>query len=387
MNLFKNRKSIDNVKTINNVIPQISRKNKHPFYQINSYIPFKNKEFELYKAIKEAIPLIDGAIDKIVRLIDGFQIRCTNSVTELKINHFMKNVPVNTCGYGLPFFISQYFEQLLTFGTAVGEIVLNNDNEFVGLYNGNLDNINLYYDSNPMKLKISVRNNDTYKEINNPNLICVTALNPEPDKVYGNSILKGLPFVSNILLTIFNTIQTNWDRVGNVRFAVTYKPNDNVNNNISKEYAIHIANEWSKAMKDSNQIRDFVAVGDVGIKVIGADNQVLNSEIPVRQLMEQIVAKLAIPPFLLGLNWSSTERMSSQQADILTSELEYYRRLLTPIIEKICNTWLRLEGLDDIAAVEWDNINLQDEVELAEARLKNAQALKIELENNLNEKD
>jgi len=29
--------------------------------------------------------------------------------------------------------------------------------------------------------------------------------------------------------------------------------------------------------------------------------------------------------------------------------------------------------------VEWDNINLQDEVELAEARLKNAQAKELEL--------
>ena len=45
---------------------------------------------------------------------------------------------------------------------------------------------------------------------------------------------------------------------------------------------------------------------------------------------------MGIPPFLLGLTWSSTERMSSQQADILTSELEAYRRLLNPVIEKIC---------------------------------------------------
>lgn len=37
---------------------------------------------------------------------------------------------------------------------------------------------------------------------------------------------------------------------------------------------------------------------------------------------------------MLSLSWSSTERMSSQQADVLTSELEAYRRLLTPVIEK-----------------------------------------------------
>ena len=68
-----------------------------------------------------------------------------------------------------------------------------------------------------------------------------------------------------------------------------------------------------QAGKDGS-VRDFVAVGDVDIKVIGADNQVLDSEVPVRQILEQLVARTGIPPFLLGLTWSSTERMSTQQA-------------------------------------------------------------------------
>ena len=124
------------------------------------------------------------------------------------------------------------------------------------------------------------------------------------------------------------------------------------------------------------EIRDFVAVGDVDIKVIGAENQLFDTNVPVRQLLEQLVSKLSIPPFLLGLSWSSTERMSSQQADILTSELEYFRRLLTPVVR----LYLEIQyGLDEPVDVEWDNINLQDEVELAEARLKNAQAKELEL--------
>ena len=82
----------------------------------------------------------------------------------------------------------------------------------------------------------------------------------------------------------------------------------------------------------SGDISDFVAVGDVGIKVIGADNQILDSEVPVRQMMEQIITRLGLPPFILGLSWSSTERMSSQQADVLTKEMEAYRMLLNPSI-------------------------------------------------------
>ena len=90
-----------------------------------------------------------------------------------------------------------------------------------------------------------------------------------------------------------------------------------------------------------------------------------------------MISKLSIPPFVLGLNWNTSERMSSQQADILTSELEYYRRLLTPALEDICSAFLRLSGCAGRPTIEWDNINLQDEEALARSRLYNAQAEQI----------
>ena len=131
-------------------------------------------------------------------------------------------------------------------------------------------------------------------------------------------------------------------------------------------------------MSDKDGVRDFVAVGDVGIKVIGADNQMLDCEIPVRQMLEQIVAKVGLPPFMLGLSWSSTERMSTQQADVLTSELEYYRGLLTGVAERICHRWLRSEGYTCGFEIVWNDITLQDEVEQAKARLYRAQAAQLE---------
>ncbi len=121
-------------------------------------------------------------------------------------------------------------------------------------------------------------------------------------------------------------------------------------------------------------IKDFVAVGDVSVKVIGADGQPLDMQVPVRCILEQLIAKLGIPPFMLGLSWSTTERMSSQQADILTSELEAYRRYLTPVIIRILRIWAGLNGVCSEFAVKWHDINLQDEVELARAELLRAQA-------------
>ena len=144
----------------------------------------------------------------------------------------------------------------------------------------------------------------------------------------------------------------------------------------AQERCRQIAQEWSAAMQAGKEgsVRDFVAVGDVDIRVIGADSQVLDSQVPVRQILEQLVAKTGIPPFLLGLSWSSTERMSSQQADIMTSEIDAIRRGLTPVVERICTLWLRLHGYDSRMKVIWDVVNLQDEEATAKAALYRAQA-------------
>ena len=127
-------------------------------------------------------------------------------------------------------------------------------------------------------------------------------------------------------------------------------------------------------------VRDFVAVGDVEIKVIGGEAPILDSQVPVRQILEQLVAKTGLPPFLLGLSWSTTERMSTQQADLLTSELWALRRTVEPAVVKICRMYLAMEGLDDRFTIEWDDISLQDITEEAQADLYRAQAEKARME-------
>ena len=54
--------------------------------------------------------------------------------------------------------------------------------------------------------------------------------------------------------------------------------------------------------------------------------------------------------------------------------------LLNPSIEKICSLWLTLHGYDTSFEIVWDTITMQDRVEEAHARLKHAQAEKLEWE-------
>lgn len=374
MNFFKRNKKENKTDAL--VYPAPSSSSNHPFQTLYDYSPLTRTEIELYSSLREAVPIIDAAIEKTVRLIGNFEVRAEDANATASLNDFLSSVYCSGGAYGIYPFITTYLNELLTYGQAVGEIVLSGDNSTVSaLYNASLKDVTIKANGSPLNLKV-VLNDSSLAEPVCQNLIIPTLLNPEPGTVRGTSIMRGLPYVSGILLKIFNSVGTNWERVGNVRFAVTYRP-DSSSPTVTKKQAQQIADEWSAAMR-SSEVCDFVSVGDVNVKVIGADNQILDCDVPVKHLLEQILSKLGIPPFMLGISWSTSERMSSQQSDILTSELEHYRTLLTPVIVKICKTFLRLNGFNDKVKVRWDLINLQDEVELSQARLNNAQAAQIE---------
>ncbi len=376
MKLFSAKNKSSDCSTVQT---SLSHKNTHPFLSIESYSPYAQKQYELYSMLREAVPVIDAALSKLVRLLGTFTVECDSKIATDKLKHFIENVSVNCCSNGLHQFVYTYFDQLLTYGTAVGEIVFTtDDSDIAALYNASLNDVKLCLKDDGLGIEVMSKNdNGFYEKVSREELLCVSLLNPECGSANGTSVLKGLPFVSSVLLKIFNTIGVNFERVGNVRFAVTYNPKDGATVN-AKKAVDQIATQWSKAMRDKSQVCDFVSVGDVSVKVIGADNQVLECDIEIKHLLEQIVSKLSIPPFLLGLSWSSTERMSAVQADILTSEIEYYRTILNSVIRKICRYYLIINGFSDNFEINWSNISLLDETELATARLHNAQAMQIE---------
>ncbi len=372
MGLLNFRKKKGNTLSASSV--QTSPRVKHPYYQLSSYMPM-NGESRVYAAVRDAVPIIDAALNKIVRLAEGFHFETGNETLDARMNSYFNMINVGGNQKGIAAFVSNYLNQLLTFGTAVGEIVIG-DGGIYALYNSELSELELKRADNGIDVDFFISN----EKVSNPSLVLYSVLNPKPGNLCGTSILQGLPFISDILMRIYNTIGENWEHAGNLRYTVVCKPNGDSDSADAKSKANAVAQAWREAM-DSKSVKDFVAVGDVSIKVIGADNICLDSEIPVRQLLEQIVAKTGLPPFMLGLNWSTTERMSTQQADILTTELEAYRRILAPVITKIGNLYLAINGEHYTANVVWDDITLQDECDSAKARLYLAQAEKMEKEN------
>ena len=357
---------------------------RHPFGMLERYVPLRNGEFELYRSIREAVPVIDAAIWKLVRLAGGVRVRCGEAAQE-GLDRFLRQVNTGRGQRGLQAFLDEYLDTMMTCGRAVGEIVLDwRRGEIAAVLCGDPAGVEIQEGKSPLEFTLCGRGEGgTLQALPWQELLLFTPFQPEVGSPYGVSLLRSMPFLAGVLLKIYQAVGMNWERMGNVRFAVVYKPQgEALDGAWAQERSEQIAREWSSAMQAGKDgtVRDFVAVGDVDIQVIGADNQVLDSQAPVRQILEQLVARTGIPPFLLGLSWSATERMSAQQADMMTSEITAIRRGLTGVVEQICELWLRLHGFGEDLVVEWEDINLQDLVEEARAELYREQARKLRLE-------
>lgn len=377
MNWFRRKKETAVPGTV-----QLRSGERHPFGMLADYVPLQNGELQLYRAVREAVPVVDAAIYKLIRMTGGVSATCQDAAAQRQLQTFLRTVPTGRGQQGINAFLDCYLDSLLVCGRAIGEIVpARGGRDIAALLCGRADCIDIREGSQPLEFCICGPD-ETGRMVPLPfqNLLLFTPFHPEAEHPYGVSLMRSLPFLTDILMKIYHTVGVNWERCGNVRFAVTCRDGGNGQ---AAERSRMLASEWSQAMQETKQgsVRDFVAVGDVDIRVIGGDAPILDSEVPVRQILEQVVAKTGIPPFMLGLSWSSTERMSAQQADLLTTEITAIRRALTPTVERICRLWLRMHGFTCGYEVVWDDINLQDEVEEAKAQLYLEQARKLRIEN------
>ena len=356
----------------------------HPFGAMRSFTPLGGGEERVYREMREAIPVLDAAVSKMVRLCGGFQVKCRDQEAEKKLNHFLLTVPCGRGQTGMDSFVSAYLDSLLTYGRAVGEMVVAGG-KLRAVCWGDVTKLEVQQGDDPLETVLwGMDGHGRMRPLPYQHLLLFTTMHPEPAHPYGVSLFRGMPFLADILMKIYNTMGSNWERAGNIRYSVICKGDEDLDPASVQERGRQVAAEWARAMEDtkSGTVRDFVAVGDVQIKVIGNEAPILDSEVPVRQIMEQLVAKTGMPPFLLGLSWSTTERMSTQQADLLTSELWALRRTVEPAVRKVCRTYLVLEGLDDRFEIVWDDISLQDIAQEAQADLYRAQAERYRAEIN-----
>ena len=209
-------------------VVQIRNGSHHPFGMLGDYVPLRNGEVRLYRAVREAVPVVDAAIYKLIRMSGGVTVSCGSRRAEAALAEFLRTVPVGRGQFGINAFLDCYLDSLLTCGQAVGEIVPAAGNrEIAALLCGRVEDIEVREGENPLTFSIwGPDEGGRMAELPYQDLLLFTPLNPEADSPYGVSLLRSLPFLADILMKIYHATGVNWERCGNVRFAVTCRNGD-----------------------------------------------------------------------------------------------------------------------------------------------------------------
>ena len=132
---------------------QLRNGNVHPFTDLRGFVPLGGSEERIYRQLREAIPILDAAIGKLVRLSGGFQVKCKNPGAQQKLEYFLRNVPCGRGQVGIDSFLGGYVDSLLTYGRSVGEVLMA-DGRVRGLCWGDVTRLQVCQGDSPMDVEL-----------------------------------------------------------------------------------------------------------------------------------------------------------------------------------------------------------------------------------------
>lgn len=354
-----------------------------PYY----HIPLK-EDYQLNWKIREAIPMIDAAILRMKDLI-GFPSVEASPRLKKDIDDFLKYLPVNRIQFGAETWLRSHLDNAFTFGRAHTEILLTADRRDVfglvevytptcGLrptFDGFAVNVVQYQFGGGVPVTLV------------PELLLTSTHDFRGDDPNGNSLIAGLPFVAQILIKIYDAMRQQWERFGCPNYHVNWEPPETWNDPEGTQSSAILAPMKqelynSDVDRANGKIRHFWTSGKVTVEAMGMGPQsVLEFETTSREFAQQITAKTGIPPFMMGFSWSTTERMSTAQAKLLTEIIEAARMMVEPQIRQLIMLRQRLVGRPGPFSLRWEKVSLQDMIDVARARQMDATAEQIELAN------
>ena len=73
-------------------VVQVRQGESHPFAMMEGYTPLQSGQVQLYRSIREAVPIVDAAIWKLVRLCGGVEIKSRDPAAQEELERFWKGV-------------------------------------------------------------------------------------------------------------------------------------------------------------------------------------------------------------------------------------------------------------------------------------------------------
>ncbi len=368
----------------------------------------------LYEALRESIPVIDTAIGKLTTLDGLVVVDGDNKGLVQEIEDWKGSVRVNDMERGFQSFVNNQGGETYEQGFCIAEAVPNRDKTDIVRLNV-ADSKDIRFRKGKGGMEVWYRGRSDYKgrsrdsteqvgdilrdnisaadisslieqgwvQLDNDKVIYSSIAN-ENSNPYGTSIIRSMPFVAKTLLTIENATLNSWERFGDPMYKVLYKAGKKkLGEDIVKDRAEALKKAFKSLIQGKREGKSGDLVwgvdsdSDIVIQVIGADNQVLEMEIPTRHALEQICAKTGLFPWVFGFVWGTNERLAQQQSTLMLQEAETRCSPRLPVYTKIIEDMLRLRGRKwkrDDWFLAYDRPNLFDIEARARANFLDAQA-------------
>ncbi|MBI3911450.1 MAG: hypothetical protein HY320_11030 [Armatimonadetes bacterium] len=353
---------------------------------LHSWVP-PEAELRLYDEMRRSFPILDVAITTLVRLCGRIRVEGPAELRE-ELEAFLQGVQVNQLQRGFHGWLEAHLDQMILYGKGIGEIVLNRSRTDVyALMNLDARTIRFRAGRDPLSLEVIQQAAGQWEPVVLDSARVLLSLhNPQGDNPHGTSLLRSLPFVAEACSIIENATAQVWQRMGAPSFHVNWVPDEGFTDpqgTLTEAVVNNLQQQFTEVMASRRvgEVRDLFTSGQVRIGIIGSEGQILAVQEPLRAFLEQMVAVTGLPPWLLGLHWSSTERLSAQQADLLISNIEALRRAVQPQIDYLIDLRQRLRGRAGRIRVAWTPVNLQDMTEQARADAWREQARQRRIEN------
>ena len=335
---------------------------RHPFGMLRGYVPLRG-EVQLYRAVREAVPVVDAAIYKLIRLAGGVDVRCGEERAEAALREFLRTVPVGRGQYGINAFLDCYsgFPFDLRQGGGEDSCRAGEAGRSPRCCADGVEDVELPGGgAHPLDFTIwGPDEKGRMAALPYQHLLLFTPLDPEAEAPFGVSLLRSLPFLTDILM---KNLPYHRRQLGAVRERALRRHLP------QWRECIEPAGSWPRMVPGHGGDAERQRAGLRGSGRCGYPGHRRGCAHP-----GQPGAGAADP--------GADRGQDRDPAFYAGTELELHRAderpaggyahhgdhsaapEPDPCGGAICRMWLRMHGWSCGCTVEWDDINLQDQVE------------------------
>ena len=355
----------------------------------NTYNPLEHN-IDFYRTLREAVPFLDTAIIIRKLLMGTFEVETFGKEhLQKKINDFIDNVQVNWFSKGLWAFKDELHDSADESGMGFGEtVLLESGSDIHRLKTCNAKDFTFVARDGRLWMAAYKNGLGAKPEIiEHPELVYYLAYDKRQGNPQGYSMLYSCVLTGQEYVKWMKSFGNYVWRFGDPTITVSIEAPEGTQpseiNAVRDSVFQQLANVFQK--RRQGQTADLgggIPGGKVTFGVLGADGVMQENSESVKRILEALVSKTGLPPYMLGLSWSSTERMSAMQADRIQSNIKQMRHYMEEILTRVIDTYLIVtNSAGEQWKPIWNDILLLDNVEMARANLFDSQSAGKTIEN------